>query len=141
MNWQHPKPYILEHIVLDSEIDHLNHVNNKVYLDWMEKASWAHSLAVGIDMPLMKKLGKVMVIGQHQMNFHAGCYLGDELQIGTWVSAPESPRKRKRFYQIIRQSDGKTVFSGHTQWICMDLQTQKSTNMPEEFIEAYRYQY
>jgi len=141
MKWNHPDPFILEHKVLDSEIDHLNHVNNKVYLEWMEKVSWAHSLAVGIDMQVMKALGKVMVIGQHEMNYHAGCYLGDELLIGTWVSAPLSPRRRKRHYQIIRQADGKTVFSGHTQWICMDLNTHKSANMPEAFIEAYRYQY
>ena len=141
MNWQHPDPFILEHTVLDTEIDHLNHVNNKVYLEWMEKVSWAHSLAVGIDMKLMRELGKVMVIGQHEMNFLAGCYLGDELLIGTWVATPSSPRRRTRFYQIIRKSDGKTVFSGHTQWICMDLETHKSANMPVEFIEAYRYQY
>jgi acyl-CoA thioester hydrolase len=141
MKWQHPKPFILEHTVLTPEIDHLNHVNNKVYLEWMEKVSWAHSLAVGIDMALMEQLGKVMVIRQHELNYRAGCYLEDELLIGTWVSAPLSPRRRKRHYQIIRKSDAKTVFTGHTLWICMDLKTHKSCNMPSEFIEAYRYQY
>lgn len=141
MKWQHPQPFILEHKVERSEIDHLNHVNNKVYLEWMENISWQHSLSVGIDYPLMQQLGKVMVIGQHEMNFRAGCYLDDELVIATWVSAPLSPKRRTRYYQIIRKSDNKTVFHGHTQWICMDINTHKSANMPQEFIEAYRHQY
>lgn len=141
MAWQHPKPFILQHTVNKDEIDHLNHVNNKVYLEWMEHISWQHSLSVGITMDVMRDLGKVMVIGQHELNYHAGCYLGDELEIGTWVTPPQSPRRRTRYYQIIRKSDGKTVFTGHTQWVCMDLETHKSTTMPELFITAYQEQY
>lgn len=141
LNWQHPNPFILEHTVLESDIDHLGHVNNKIYLQWMENVSWDHSSFVGIDTPLIKQLGKVMVIVRHEMNFNAACYLGDSLKIGSWVNAPSSPRKRTRFYQVIRESDGQTVFTGQTLWVCMDLETKKSTRMPSEFIEPYRYQY
>ncbi|QCU90530.1 acyl-CoA thioesterase [Thiomicrorhabdus sediminis] len=141
MNWQHAKPFIIEHKVNADEIDHLNHVNNKVYLQWMEHISWQHSLAVGIDFDLMQQLGKVMVIAQHEMNFRAGCYLDDELLIGSWVEAPSSAKKRMRYYQIIRNSDQKTVFTGHTLWVCMDLETHKSCPIPKEFIDAYQEQY
>ena len=141
MAWQHPDPFILKHTVLENEIDRLNHVNNKVYLEWMENIAWQHSLSVGIDEALLKKLGKVMVIGRHEMDFHSGCYLGDALQIGTWVIAPSGPKKRSRFYQIIRESDGKTVFTAKTLWVCMTIKNHKSTSIPEALIEPYRYQY
>jgi len=134
-------PYSLKHTVLETEIDHLNHVNNKVYLEWMEHIAWQHSLSVGIDEALIKTLGKVMVIGRHEMNFHSACYLGDRLQIDTWVTAPSSAKKRTRFYQITREKDGKRVFTAQTLWICMDIKTHKSTAMPNEFIEPYQGQY
>lgn len=137
MDWQHPKPFIIKYNVTEDEIDRLGHVNNKKYLEWMEHIAWKHSLAVGINEATIKKLNKVMVIGRHEMNFHAACYTGDALKIGTWVAPPSSSRKRIRFYQVIREHDGQTVFTGQTLWICMNLETKKSTRIPNEFIEPY----
>ncbi len=140
MDWQHPNPFIIEHNVTENEIDRLGHVNNKKYLDWMEHIAWEHSLSVGINENTIKKLNKAMVIGRHEMNFHAACYLSDVLNIGTWVASPSSSRKRIRFYQIIREYDQKTVFTGQTLWICMDLETKRSTSIPDEFITPYTSQ-
>lgn len=137
MKWQHPSPFILEHTVSEEDLDFLRHVNNKKYLNWLEWASWQHSLSVGIDQALQQKVGKIMVVKQHELNYHAGCFLDDELLIGTWVGGQIGCCQRKRFYQIFRQSDQRLVFSGHTLWACMDLKTYRASVIPDEFIQPY----
>lgn len=137
MKWHHPSPFILEHTVSEEDLDFLQHVNNKKYLNWIEWISWQHSLSVGIDQALQQKVGKIMVVKQHELNYHAGCFLDDELLIGTWVGEQIGCCQRKRFYQIFRKSDERLVFSGHTLWACMDLKTYRASAIPDEFIHAY----
>jgi len=126
--------------VLEKEIDHLNHVNNKIYLEWMEHISWQHSLSVGIDAEKIKSLGKIMVIARHEMNYHAECYLDENLHIGTWVTRPLSPKKRERLYQVTRERDGKTVFTAKTLWVCINLTDHKPTPIPQALITPYQTQ-
>jgi len=140
MRWQHPNPFIQEHIVTEDEIDRLNHVNNKTYLAWMEDVAWQHSFSVGIDEALIRELYKIMVIARHEMNFLRSCYLGETLCIGTWVSPPLGTKKRHRYFQIIRKKDKKTVFTAKSLWICIDLNNYKSTAIPIEMIEPYQSQ-
>lgn len=135
--WKHPTPFILPHTVTEDEIDLFHHVNNKVYLSWVEQVAWQHSLAVGIDETEQQRLGKIMVVKQHQLNYHRGCFLGDELLLGTWVGELINPRTRKRHYQFYRLSDEKLVFSGHTLWSCMDLKTYRGCTIPQDYMTPY----
>lgn len=123
--------------VVESEIDFLNHVNNQVYLDWMLDIAWQHSLSVGINEDLYRELGKIMVVYQHQMNYHAAAYLNEELEVRTWLDQSHSAIRRKRFYEVIRKSDRLKIFSGHTVWVCMDLQTRKACEIPPEIMAPY----
>lgn len=126
--------------VAPTDLDSLNHVNNKVYLDWLEKLAWQHSLAVGIDELTNSKFGKLMVVVQHELNYHAAAHLDDHLSLKTWLNADEKRIgccKRKRHYEITRDSDQKIIFSAHTIWACMNLTTQKAAKLPLEFIDPY----
>lgn len=128
------------HSVVLEDLDELNHVNNKVYLSWMEQLAWQHSLAVGIDELTNIKFGKLMVVVQHELNYRAAAHLNDHLELRTWLNADEKRLgccRRKRYYEIVRASDQKTIFSAHTIWACMNLKTQKATKLPLEFIEPY----
>lgn len=132
-----PVPFTQAHQVTEEEIDFLNHVNNQVYLNWMIEIAWQHSLSVGIDSELQKKLGKIMVVKQHELNYHAAAYLGDQLQIKTWVGEQQGCCSRKRYYEMIRESDQRKIFSGHTVWVCMDLNTRKACEIPNEYVKPY----
>lgn len=138
IHWKHPKPFILPHTVTAEEIDLFHHVNNKTYLNWVEHIAWQHSLSVGIDEALQKKLGKIMVVKQHQLNYHRGCFLGDELWLGTWIGELLNSRSRKRYYQFFNKKDEKLVFSGHTVWSCMDLTTYQGCTIPQGYIKPYQ---
>lgn len=137
MNWQYPHPFIHAHTVQVDELDFLEHVNNKTYMAWMEQVAWLHSQSVGINHKTQKELNRIMVIKEHRMSYLAGCYLGDELLIGTWLGEQKGACLRERNYQIIRAADGLSVFTATSEFVCVDLKTLRPKRIPNAFIEPY----
>lgn len=140
LEWRHATPFIQPHTVSREELDFLGHVNNKSYLAWMEQIAWAHANAVGIDHHRQKELNRIMAVYENCMHYHASCYEGDELLIGTWVGERLGCCRRQRFFQIIRPRDAKTVFSAEATYVCIDLIQHKPHVIPDAFITPYQTQ-
>ena len=47
-DWDLPDPFAIEVVAGPETIDSYGHVNNTVYLGWLEQCAWAHSEAVGL---------------------------------------------------------------------------------------------
>ncbi len=138
MTWDYPNPFIQKVEVNDSHIDELGHVNNKVYLDWIMDAAWAHSGALGLKADDYINLGFAMVARRHELNYQAATFLDDRLIVGTWIITNDGKFRSRREYQILREKDGITVFRGATDWVCIRLNDGKLRPMPTEFIQAYQ---
>ena len=137
MQWLVSQPFIITVTVGSQHQDEFGHTNNIAYLKWLEQIAWAHSNYLGLTIDTYKRLGCGCVVRKHELNDLLPTYLGDELHIATWISANDGKLSTVRDYQIIRQSDGKTVFTGRTNFITVDMVTGKPKRMPVEFIEAY----
>lgn len=138
LDWQWKNPYILSITAEADQLDGLGHVNNVSYLRWLEAAAWAHSVALGIGLAEFKKLDRAMVARRHELDYLLPCQMGDELFVGTWITASDGKLSLQRSYQIIRPADNKTVFTGHTHWVCVALSSGKPRRMPAQFVAAYR---
>jgi acyl-CoA thioester hydrolase len=123
--------------VLDSHQDAFGHTNNVAYLEWLETAAWAHSEALGLNIAAYYDLGCGCVVRKHELNYCLPSYVGEELAIGTWISANDGKLSTTRDYQIIRLHDNKTILTGRTHFVTVDMQTGKAKRMPPEFIRAY----
>ena len=44
MSWDLPNPFIHQRVAHHAEIDGYGHVNNVVYVAWMDDCAWAHSI-------------------------------------------------------------------------------------------------
>lgn len=109
--------YSYQYIVLEKDIDELNHVNNVVYVQWMQDAATKHwnALTKG------KKFDKyVWVVKRHEIDYVRSAVLGDELTIHTWVGKTEG-------YTSVRhvevQRNGKTIIKAQTVWALLDENT------------------
>ncbi|WP_040728136.1 thioesterase family protein [Thiomicrorhabdus sp. Kp2] len=138
LNWQYPKPFIFQHTVQQGDLDFLGHVNNKSYLAWMENVAWQHAKSVGISHEKQRELNRIMAVYENCMQYLASCYLGDKLLIATWVGEQQGYCLRKRYFQIIRESDLKTVFTAQATYVCIDLTDHKPKKIPAEFIKPYQ---
>lgn len=136
--WDVPAPFIERITVGPEHIDLFGHTNNVMYLSWLEKVAWAHSVNLGLSFETYEKLGAGCVARRHELDYLVATFAGDELMLGTWIAECDAKFTMWRAYQIIRAGDGKTVLRGRTQWVCVDLKTGKLQRMPPEFVKGYQ---
>lgn len=136
MAWDYPHPHTVALTVLPEHIDVMRHTNNVVYQQWMEAAAWSHSQSNGLGPSEYESSGHGMVVRRHELDYLAASHLNESLVIGTWLLKVDK-LSTHRVYQIIRTSDGLTVFRGATHFVCVEIATGRLKRMPPLFYETY----
>ncbi|WP_373991381.1 acyl-CoA thioesterase [Duganella sp. BuS-21] len=136
-NWDHPQPYILELSPAAADIDGLDHTNNAVYVQWCEKAGWAHSAALGMRLADYRRLDRAMAIRRAEYDYLLPTSAGEQLVLGTWLYATDGKLNMERRFQLLRASDGATVLRGRWELVCIDISSGRARRMPAEFCAAY----
>lgn len=140
IQWDVAAPH-LERVTVGAEhLDQFGHTNNVVYLQWLEKVAWSHSIALGLGFDAYERLGAGCVARRHELDYLAATHAGDTLLLGTWIHECDAKFTMWRGYQIVRERDGKTVLRGRTHWVCVDLHSGRPKRMPPEFVAGYRPQ-
>ncbi len=137
MPWDFSNPFIIALQVETQHLDALNHTNNVVYLEWMEKVAWEHSAALGLTFNDYQRTGYAMVAARHEIDYLGASYANEQLLLGTWIIA-SNRLSTERAYQLIRSNDQKTLMRARTRWVCIDLVSGQARRMPAEFIKAYQ---
>jgi acyl-CoA thioester hydrolase len=132
-----PDPFVQERVVVGADIDRLGHANNAAYLRWCEQAGWAHTEKVGCGFAEWQRLGRAMAVHRASLHYAAACLLGDELAVAVWLVANDERLRATRRFQIVRHSDGRTIFRGDFVYASIDLASGRPRRMPEEFKRAY----
>ncbi|RYZ92440.1 MAG: acyl-CoA thioesterase [Moraxellaceae bacterium] len=122
--------------VENQHLDDFGHVNNVIYLQWMQDVAWAHSTRLGLDLAAYQALDTAMVARQHQLTYLAACRLGDSLILSTWLTQNDGFNLHRQ-YRLIHELDQKVVFEAQTHWVCIRLSTGQPIRMPPRFKQAY----
>lgn len=102
-----------------ADIDELGHVNNAVWVRWIQDLATAHWQAVA---PPAHQDAYVWVVTRHEIDYRGNIGVGAMVTGETWV--PDAP-KGARFDRHVRFVDvrGKTVVSAVTTWALIDRAT------------------
>jgi acyl-CoA thioester hydrolase len=133
VSWDLPSPFIQRRVAVRDEIDGYGHVNNAVYVAWLDACAWAHSTERGIPPELCNTLNRGMVVWRTQINYLRAAMEGDELEVATWPVHNDNKLRIVRRFQIRRASDGETLLRALLHYVCIDLQTGRPKRMPEAF--------
>src|SRR5437588_13084401 len=116
-----------------ADIDGQNHVNNIVYLRWVQEIATAHweSLA---DADAQAAIGWVVV--RHEIDYKMAANLGDEILLRTWVGQA-SRLKFERFTEIRRKNDHQLLAQARTLWVPIDVHTGKPTRVSAELRSQF----
>lgn len=68
--------------VLPKDIDELGHVNNAVYVNWIQEASTEHWLAV-TDQSIRDKY--LWFCSRHEIDYKKQLYINKDVEIRTWL--------------------------------------------------------
>ena len=119
------------------EIDEYQHVNNTVYLQWLDRIAWAHSAALGLPSEHCLELRRGMAVRHTRVDYLEAAILDDVLLIGTWIVASDGRLRCTRRFDILRASDGKRVLEAEIDFFSMNLDTGKPCRFPGEFTVCY----
>ena len=114
--------------VLPGDIDEQNHVNNTVYLRWIQDVATAHWRAVASPKE-QETIGWVVL--RHEIDYKGPATLGDEMVLRTWVGKA-TRLTFERFTEIRRNRDGRLLSEARTLWCPIDAQTGRPVRVSEE---------
>ena len=135
--WDYPDPYVIEVTASTDDIDGYGHVNNAVYVSWLDRCAFAHCDAVGITVDVCQSLNRGMAAIRHEIDYLVAAYEGDQLLVGDWVTINDSRLRAQRQFQIIRLRDHKTLLRCTSNYVCTELQRGKPSRMPKQFIASF----
>ena len=120
----------------DRDIDSNGHVNNIVYVQWMQDVAIAHSDAVGCTAAT-GAAGCTWVARSHHIEYLRPAYAGDRITIVTWLVDATRKSSSPRRYRMVRESDGAVLARGETLWVYVDVQTGRPRTIPPEVIACF----
>jgi acyl-CoA thioester hydrolase len=131
-----PLAYSQELLVTGVAIDDLGHVNNAVYLQWVEACCRAHAERQGMPTARMLELGALPVVRRHVATYRAPGNLGERVEVSTRIVRVRGPLATRR-NEVRRIGDGKLLVDVVTDWVWVDPRSGKPKAPPAEVLAAF----
>ena len=137
MQFDHPAAHVVELAVQPEDIDVYEHVNNAVYLTWLDRAAWSHSAALGVPLGQCVALRRGMAAHLIEIEYLRAALRGDVVQAATWIVGTDGRLRAQRRFQVRRKTDGETLARARIDYVCINLDSGRAVRMPESFARAY----
>ena len=116
MEGESPEIYSIDIKVTAADIDLLGHVNNVVYLRYVQDAAVAHWNARASQEEQSKYF---WVVTRHEIDYKRPAFKDDEIIARTWVGEAKKGLF-ERFTELLRKSDQKILAKAKTIWCPID---------------------
>jgi acyl-CoA thioester hydrolase len=116
--------------VSTEDIDNLHHVNNLVYVKWMDKIATSHWTYLTKDSPFPEY---VWVVMRHEIDYLKQASLGDKIIVKTWVGETKgitSVRLMEFYKKDVLLVKAKTI------WAMLDSKTFKPARIRENVLKV-----
>jgi acyl-CoA thioester hydrolase len=117
-----------------ADIDDLGHVNNVVYLRWVQEVAKAHWQSVAA-AEHVERLG--WVVTRHELDYKSPAFLGDALIARTWIGE-SAPLTCERFVEISRPKDSRVLVMARSIWVPVDRASGKPKRIGQEVLAPFR---
>jgi acyl-CoA thioester hydrolase len=114
-------------------IDVLGHVNNAVWVRWMEAIATAHWDAVALPE---HRAAYVWVVTRHEIDYRGNVAAGETVTAETFIpDAPSGARFDRRV--DFRNAAGKVIVSARTTWAMIDSASGRLMRVPPEVTARF----
>jgi acyl-CoA thioester hydrolase len=137
VQFDHPAAHVIELAVQPEDIDAYQHVNNAVYLTWLDRAAWSHSAALGVPLGQCVALRRGMAAHRIEIEYLRAARRGDVVQAATWIVSADGRLRAERCFQVRRKGDGETLARARIDYVCINLDSGRAARMPESLARAY----
>ena len=116
------------------DIDTAQHVNNAVYLAYLEDYGEQSLTARGWPRARMQEQGFFIAARRHQIEYRQPALLGDELEVIAWLSDVERDTAVYN-YTITRLGDEALLLRARMPWEMVDVETGQPIPIPAGFLD------
>lgn len=115
-------------------IDELGHVNNAVWVDWIQQIATAHWSAVASPE---HQAAYVWVVTRHEIDYRGNIGLGESVTGETFI--PEGPTGARFDRRVdFKTAAGKVIVSARTTWAIIDRAAGRIVRVPRDVAEPFR---
>ena len=126
--------YTLTFTALPQHIDELGHVNNAVWVDWIQQIATAHWSAVASPA---HQAAYIWVVTRHEIDYRGNIALGESVTAETFIpSAPSGARFDRRV--DFTDAGGKVIVSANTTWALIDKASGRLLRVREDVAAPFR---
>lgn len=115
------------------DIDELGHVNNAVWVRWIQEMATAHWYAVA---PPAHVDAYIWVVIRHEIDYLRAVLPGETVTGRTWVPDPPKGARFDRHMEFTG-ADGKIRVKAKTTWAIIDKATGKPLRVPPEVAAPF----
>ena len=123
--------------VQPEHIDVLGHVNNVMYIQWMQDVAAAHIERLGLGLAQYLELKHAMVAVEHHVQYRKAALEGEEIILRTWLDDINALYSFRQ-YAFYCPKDQSILFVGNTKWACIEITTGRPKRMSPSFTHAYQ---
>jgi acyl-CoA thioester hydrolase len=114
-------------------IDELGHVNNAVWVQWIQQVAVAHWDSVA---DALHKDAYYWVVVRHEIDYLRPAKAGDQVTARTWVADAPQGARFDRFVEFTG-AGGKTCVRAKTQWAIIDKALGRPIRVPAEVVAPF----
>jgi len=118
---------------LPEHIDELGHVNNAVWVQWIQQVAVAHWDLVAREE---HREAYFWVVVRHEIDYLRPAHDGDVILARTWVGEAPRGARSERFVEFTGP-DGKVCVRSQTQWAIIDRALGRPIRVPSEVIAPF----
>lgn len=127
--------YPYEFTIPGEAVDENGHVNNVLYVQWMQDAAVRHYEAMSGTQPT-QAIGATWVVRSHKIEYLTPAFAGERVRVLTWVVNMRRVRSLRR-YHFVRMADEQLLVRGETDWVFVDAKTGYPRAVPPELTNLF----
>jgi acyl-CoA thioester hydrolase len=126
------KGFTLDIEVAPQDIDELGHVNNTVYLRWVQDVATAHWRAVAAPADIASY---IWVVTRHEIDYLRPTLPGETVTLTTWVGTPKGARFDR--HVLVSGADAKPRARALTVWALIEAASGRVVRVPADVAAPF----
>lgn len=124
------REFTLDFVATPDSIDELGHVNNAVWVQWIQQVATGHWDAAA---PQSHKDAYIWVVVRHEIDYLRALGPGETVTARTWVADKPQGAKFDRFMEFTG-ADGKVHVRARTVWALLDKASGRPLRVTAEIV-------
>lgn len=126
-------PFTLPFIASPEDIDELGHVNNAVWVRWIQDMATSHWSATAAPEHVD---AYIWVVTRHEIDYRGNVALGESVTGQTWIKKPPRGATFDRRVEFVNEA-GKVIVSANTTWAMLDRASGRLMRVPAEVAAPF----